>query len=101
MPVPIAVHDPLPLLRCGLIATLRRAGFVLTLDGAGDWPLRRLSDGGAGATVIALLPDAGAGAPEQAVLAGADGVLARGCTPQAPCEAVPRASEGLRRTPST
>jgi DNA-binding NarL/FixJ family response regulator len=120
MPVPIAVHDPLPVFRRGAVTTLRDAGFdvdspddlgvwaagsgrkvvLLTLDSPEDWLLlRKLPDGGHHVAVIALLEDADVRTSVQAVLAGADGVLPRECTPEALCDAALRASDGVGLLP--
>jgi DNA-binding NarL/FixJ family response regulator len=120
MPVPIAVHDPLPLFRRGVVTTLRDAGLhadspddlgawidgsgrkvvLLTLDSPEDWRLlRKLPHGGHHVVVIALVEDADVRTSVQAVLAGADGVLPRGCTPQALCDAALRASDGVGLLP--
>ncbi len=117
---PIAVHDPLPLFRRGVIATLRDAGFdadspedlvawvgdtgrrivLLTLDSPRDWLLlRRLRDGGERVAVIALLTEPEVRAPVRAMLAGADGVLARDCTAQTLCDTARRASDGVSLVP--
>jgi DNA-binding NarL/FixJ family response regulator len=120
MPFPIAVHDPLPLLRRGAVTTLRDAGFdadspddlgawadasgrkvvLLTLDSPEDWLLlRKLPRGGHHVAVIALVADADIRTSVQAVLAGADGVLPRECTPEALCDAALRASDGVGLLP--
>jgi DNA-binding NarL/FixJ family response regulator len=120
MTVPIAVHDPLPLFRRGAVITLRDAGFdaespddlgtwaggsgrkvvLLTLDSPEDWLLlRKLPDGGPHVAVIALVEHADVRTSVQAVLAGADGVLPRECTPEALCDAALRASDGVGLLP--
>jgi DNA-binding NarL/FixJ family response regulator len=72
----------------------------MTLDSPDDWLLlRKLPDGGDDVAVIALLEDAGVPTSVQAVLAGADAVLPRECTPEALCEAAVRASDGVGLVP--
>jgi DNA-binding NarL/FixJ family response regulator len=122
MPVPIAVHDPLPLFRSGAVKTLRDAGLdaespddlgtwsggsgrkvvLLTLDSPEDWLLlRQLPDGGHQVAVIALLEHADVRTAVQAVVAGADGVLPRECTPEALCEAALHACDGMGLLPTS
>ena len=121
MPVPIAVHDPLPLFRRGVLSALGDAGFdvdtpddlpawvrgpgrrvlLLTLDSPEDWRLlRELSEGGRQLSVVVLLADPDVATSVQAVLAGADGVLLRRCPPEALCEAALRATEGAGLLPT-
>jgi DNA-binding NarL/FixJ family response regulator len=116
MPVPIAVHDPLPLFRQGAVRTLRDAGFdadspddlgawaggpgrrvvLLTLDAPEDWLLLgKLPDGAHHVAVIALVEEADVQTSVRALLAGADGILPRECTPEALCDAALRASDGV------
>jgi DNA-binding NarL/FixJ family response regulator len=107
MSVRIAVSDPLPLFRRGIMATLGDAGFepedpddllawirqeqrrvvVLTLQSPKDWTLlAQLQDYQADVLVVAMLADASVPAYVQAVLAGAVAVLPR----DAPIETVRR-----------
>ena len=119
MPVPIAVHDPLPMFRLGALRTLRDAGFavddpadlaawargsgrrvaLLTVGSPEDWRLLRHLTGGAGLTLIAVLEHVDVPTSVQAVRAGADGVLPRECPPEALCEATDRASRGIGSLP--
>jgi DNA-binding NarL/FixJ family response regulator len=107
MSVRIAVSDPLPLFRRGIMATLGDAGFepedpedllawirqeqrrvvVLTLQSPKDWTLlAQLHDDQADVLVVAVLADASVPAYVQAVLAGATAVLPR----EAPVDMVQR-----------
>jgi DNA-binding NarL/FixJ family response regulator len=107
MSVRIAVSDPLPLFRRGIIATLGEAGFeledpedllawtredqrqvvILTLRSPQDWALlARLHEDQPDVLVVAVLEDASLPGYVQAVLAGATAVLPR----DAPVETVRR-----------
>lgn len=107
MSVRIAVSDPLPLFRRGIIATLGEAGFeledpddlltwireeqrrvvILTLRSPHDWALlARLREHRPDVLVVAVLEDASVPGYVQAVLAGATAVLPR----DAPVETVRR-----------
>jgi DNA-binding NarL/FixJ family response regulator len=98
MPVRIAVSDPLPAFRRGMLATLGSAGFepetsaelldwagqgtrslvLLTLETDADWTLlAQLRQEGIDVTVIALLPDANLSACVRAVASGAVTALPR------------------------
>jgi DNA-binding NarL/FixJ family response regulator len=98
MSIRIAVSDPLPLFRRGVMAILGDAGYeleapedllawigeeqrrvvVLTLQTPKDWALlSRLQEADADVVVVALLPDASTAAYVQAVMAGAAAVLPR------------------------
>ena len=120
MLVPIAVHDPLPLFRRGVVDTLRGAGFdasspgdlvawaqkgsgrvvLVTLGSREDWLLlRRLRGQGDGVAVLALLDTTDVPTLAQAVRAGADGTLERSCPPQVLCDAVQRVCDGRGSVP--
>jgi len=98
MSVRIAVSDPLPLFRRGIMATLSDAGYeledpedllawireeqrrvvILTLQSPKDWALLgQLHDVQADVLVVAVLAEASVPAYVQAVLAGATAVLPR------------------------
>jgi DNA-binding NarL/FixJ family response regulator len=98
MPVRVAVSDPLPAYRLGVLATLGQGGFdpetsaelldwvgqssrpvvLLTLATDADWSLlARIRHEHAEATIIALLPDASVSAYVRAMAAGAVTALPR------------------------
>jgi DNA-binding NarL/FixJ family response regulator len=103
MPVLIAVSDPLPLYRRGIIATLGEAGFaseapadlltwiredqrrvvVLTLDGPSDWTvLAELRQTQADLVVVAVLTDESVQYYAKALLMGAAAVVPRTASPE-------------------
>jgi len=118
LPVCVAVSDPLPVYRLGMLATLAAAGFaaetpgdlldwvrrddrrvvMLTLETPEDWALLpRLRDQRADALVVAVLTDASVRSYVRAIVAGAVAAVPRDVAP----EAVRRVFENVVRGVST
>lgn len=121
MSVRIAVSDPLPMFRRGMIATLGDAGFqpeapedlltwarqrqrgivMLTLHLPEDWrllaDLRKASDD---VVVIAVLNDAQTGLCVRAIVAGAVAVVSRGAEPESVKRVFDAAVEGQSLLPT-
>jgi DNA-binding NarL/FixJ family response regulator len=104
MPVCIAVSDPLPMYRQGILATLGEAGFgvekpedlidwvrqeprrvvMLTLGTAADWALlARLQRESPDVVVVAVLTDASVQSHLRAIVAGALAAVPRDAAPEA------------------
>jgi DNA-binding NarL/FixJ family response regulator len=120
MPVHIAVSDPLPVFRRGMIATLGEAGFdsetpddllawiqqehrrvvLLTLDAPTDWALlAELRHVRSDLVVVAVLTDVSVQAYVRAVVTGAAAAVPRDASPQAVRRVFEEAVEGFSVLP--
>jgi DNA-binding NarL/FixJ family response regulator len=120
MPVCIAVSDPLPLYRQGVLATLGSAGFgvetpedlidwvgqeprtvvMLTLETRADWAmLERLQRVSPEVVVVAVLPDASVPYYVRAIVAGAVAVVPRDAAPATVLRVFEDALQGVSALP--
>ena len=120
MPIRIAVSDPLPVYRRGIMATLGEAGFdpeapddlltwvreeqrqvvLLTLDGPSDWALlAELRHTRADLVVVAVLTDVSVQTYVRAVLTGAAAAVPRDATPDVVKRVFEEALEGFSVLP--
>jgi DNA-binding NarL/FixJ family response regulator len=120
MPVRIAVSDPLPVYRHGVMATLGEAGFapeapddllrwirqehrlvvLLTLDVQSDWALlAELRHTRSDVVVVAILTDVSVPSYVRAILAGAAAAVPRDASPEAVRRVFEEALEGFSVLP--
>ena len=121
MPICVAVSDPLPIYRQGMLATLAAAGFaveaagdlldwaqqeqrlvvMLTLWTPADWAvLERFRDKRPAVVVVAVLPDADPHAYVRAVAAGATSAVPRDAAPETVRRVVEDVFRGISSLPS-
>jgi len=121
MPILVAVWDPLPIYRRGMLATLSAAGFavetaadlldwaqqehrlvvMLTLSTPADWAvLERLREERPAVLVVAVLPDADAQSYVRAVAAGATSAVPRDAAPEAVRRVVEDVLRGVSSLPA-
>ncbi len=120
MRVRVAVSDPLPVYRRGVMATLGEAGFtseapddllawtrqehgrvvLLTMDAPSDWELlAELRHSRADLVVVAVLTDVSVQSYVRAILAGAVGAVPRDASPEAVRRVFEQAVEGFSVLP--
>lgn len=120
MTVPVAVVDPLPMFRRGVVAVLSAAGYtvddpedvvvwadqpstavvVLTLGADQDWQLLRQLQERSRTAVVALVDDVGAVTAARALRAGARSVLARQVTAAVLCRTIEATLDGQAVLPA-